>query len=268
MNLNELVIKDEKELTIEQLSFLDTHKNILTSGAVISNGLISLAQNLKKMRDEKLYLEAGFETFASYTDIACNLKERQAYNYIKILESFSEEFLHSNAKIGVAKLSLLTTLSEEDRVEISDKVVIEDVSVSKLKEEIQKLKLKDSNNTLELQQLKDELMKEKSKTSEVVTKVIEDTTSKDKIKELEEKLKLQKQENKEIQEKFKTTSNQAEDLRKQLEINNSTELVEFKLCFDELQNLIIKIKNLIPSLPEDKKDGCRQALRKVGETLC
>ena len=46
------------------------------------------------------------------------------------------------------------------------------------------------------------------------------------------------------------------------------ELLEFKLKFDELQQNIYAINNLISRIPEDKRENCKLALKKVVETLC
>ena len=88
MNIQELILKQENELNEKQVEFLNTHEKILTCGSVIGNTLLDLAINLKKMKDEKLFVEAGFDTFEDYSEQACGLKRRQAYNYIKILDSF------------------------------------------------------------------------------------------------------------------------------------------------------------------------------------
>lgn len=88
MTINELVIKSDEELTDNQREFLKIHQEILMTGAVIGNSLVELASLLKQMKDNKLYLEAGFASFEDYSEQALGLKQRQAYNYIKILDSF------------------------------------------------------------------------------------------------------------------------------------------------------------------------------------
>lgn len=316
MKLCELVLKQENELTQQQQDFLNTHNEILTAGAVMSNGLITLAQNLKKMRDNKLYIEAGYETFEDYSENACGLKQRQAYNYIKILEDLGESFLHSNAKIGISKLSLLTTLSEDERTEVIENTNFEDTSVRELKDKIKELQLEleiktdecaeyddmlvkvddlekenlklkeeleQKNNegseidlssveieslNNEISKLKEELKQEKNKPAEKVVEVQEDTKSKEKIKELQAKLKDMTEHFKAAEEQYKISSGQAADLRKQIELNSDTTMVEFKIKFESLQGLILEINNLIEKLPGEKQNGCKNALKKVVEVLC
>lgn len=281
MSINELIVKNESELTEKQQAFLKLHSNIISAGVLISNGLIDLAQNLKKMKDEKLYLEAGYLSFENYAELACGIKQRQAYNYIKILDSFDNSFLHSNAKIGITKLSLLAGLPEEDKEKIIENVDVENTSVSKLKEEIEKLKSENKakdkllNEKIELEaeveSLRDKVSELESREPETVTVEVEKDNSakyENELEELKQKLSDTKDKLKKKSEEVNALQFTNDSLSKQLEISNSSELVEFKLLFNNLQELIFKINNILPSLPEDKQKGCKNALRKVVEELC
>lgn len=281
MNINDLIVKTETELTDKQKEFLKLHSNIISAGVLISNGLIELAQNLKKMKDEKLYLEAGYLSFEDYAEQACGLKRRQAYNYIKVIESFDKDFVHSNAQIGISKLSLLASLPEDDKEKIIENVDIESASVNELKKEIEKLK-SDSKNSdkllneknkleAEIEILRDKISELETREPETVTVEVEKDNSakyENELKELNKKLLDTKDELKKKNEEVNALQFTNDSLAKQLEISNSNELVEFKLLFNNLQELILKINNILPNLPEDKKDGCKNALKKVVEELC
>ena len=281
MSINELIVKNESELTEKQQEFLKLHSNIISAGVLISNGLIDLAQNLKKMKDEKLYLEAGYSSFENYTELACGIKQRQAYNYIKILDSFDNSFLHSNAKIGITKLSLLAGLPEDSKGKLIENIDIENTSVSKLKEEIEKLKSENKakdkllNEKIELEaeveSLRDKISELESREPETVTVEVEKDNSakyENELEELKQKLSDTKDKLKKKNEEVNAMQFTNDSLSKQLEISNSSELVEFKLLFNNLQELILKINNILPRLPEDKQEGCKNALRKVVEELC
>lgn len=275
MNINELMIKKEEELTVKQLSFLEVHTNIMTSGNVISNALLTLAQNLKRMKDEELYLEVGYSSFEEYSEQACGLKRRQAYNYIKVLDNLGEDFVHSNAQIGISKLTLLTTLSKEEQTEVLTNVQVKDVSVKELKEEIVKLKEESSQKDLEkekslekIKSLQLKIEELENKPAEVVTKVEVDEKSKEQVKELKEKLKNMTEQFKAAEEQYKISSGQAAELRKQISLNSDTKMVEFKFKFETLQNIVQELQQLINQVPEEKQEGCRKALQKVGEMLC
>lgn len=281
MSINELIVKNESELTEKQQEFLKLHSNIISAGVIISNGLIDLAQNLKKMKDEKLYLEAGYSSFEDYAELACGIKQRQAYNYIKILDSFDNSFLHSNAKIGITKLSLLAGLPEDSKGKLIENIDIENTSVSKLKEEIEKLKSENKakdkllNEKIELEaeveSLRDKISELESREPETVTVEVEKDNSakyENELEELKQKLSDTKDKLKKKNEEVNALQFTNDSLSKQLEISNSSELVEFKLLFNNLQELILKINNILPSLPKDKQGGCKNALRKVVEELC
>jgi hypothetical protein len=122
-----------ESMTAETMSALDTHNNIITAEHTIAEALISLCENLKKMRDEQLYKSLGFEKFEDYTENACNMKKRQAYNYIQTYERLGNSFLQSNAQLGITKLQLLTEICAFDREEFVEENDLEGMSVAEIK---------------------------------------------------------------------------------------------------------------------------------------
>lgn len=276
MTINELVIKSDEELTDNQREFLKVHQEILMTGAVIGNSLVELASLLKQMKDNKLYLEAGFASFEDYSEQALGLKQRQAYNYIKILDSFDLDFLHSNAKIGVSKLTLLSSLSEEEKQEVIETNNLEEVSVSELKEqikqlkqekesELEKLKLEKDNETAKLQnkidKLKADLKSEKEKPVEKIIETVQDPEQQKKIESLEMQLNMK-------EKLIKQRDNQLQELQANITISSSEELAKFKVLFENVQSEIRMMRNLINSIPAEKQDGCKKALKAIGEQLC
>lgn len=281
MSINELIVKKENELTEKQQEFLKLHSNIISAGILISNGLIELAQNLKKMKEEKLYLEAGYENFEDYAELACGLKRSQAYKYISIIEKLGSDFVHSSGQIGITKLSLLASLPEEDKEKIIENVDVENISVSKLKKEIEKLKseTKDKDKLLnEKNELESQVKSLQNKINELETREPETITvevEKDNSAKYEKEVEDLKQKLSDAKDKLKKKTDEMDALKftndslsKQIEISNSSELVEFKILFGELQNIIRKIDDIIPKLPEDKVQGCKNAIKKAVETLC
>lgn len=294
MDINEIMIKEEKELTESQAKFVLIHNNILNAGAMITNSVISLSKNLKVMRDEKLYLEADCETFEDYAEKICGLKRSQAYKYIQVLEQLGEEFVHSSGQIGITKLTMLSSLPEEERQAVIETVNIEDSSVTELKNKIEEItkksdkekenfKNKEQSYKYSIAELENELTKLKDELTKKSTRVdkLEDDKKvsssgqneelqklKEKIKKLEEEKLSQENIVKMHEQSLNKMQDRCENLQKQLEINNSTELVEFKLKFDELQQNIYALNNLISRVPEDKREKCKLAIKKVVETLC
>lgn len=115
MDFNEIMSAELAELNNEQQDFIVLHKTIMANGNAAYMSAVQMARGLKEMRDSGRYKAGGFETFGEYAESACGIKERQAYNYISIIENLSGEFLQSTAKIGVSKLALLASMSAKDR---------------------------------------------------------------------------------------------------------------------------------------------------------
>ena len=284
MNFNELMVAEDNQMTEKQIMFVNVHKSIIMSGRMITNFAVDLAKLLKKMRDEKLYLEAGFETFADYAEEACGIKERQAYNYIKVLDSYDEEFLHSNAKIGISKLVLLSSLTSDERIELDSSVSIENVTVSDLKAEIEHIKLerdsKISQYKMDLSSLDTKLKEKENETSKALDKIEELKKQLDTLKnqpkekelvqdpELQNKIDLLNNQIKIYENTLKLKDEKIKEFDNKQKLNISAELIEFKFLFDEVQSIISKLKALINLVPEDKQNGCKEALKKVGTMLC
>lgn len=125
-------------LTEEQRSFVTTHRRILACGNMAGQYLVEMAQNLKKMRDGKLYRAAGFAEFRDYVRDAIGIEERQAYNYIRVAEGLPQDFLAEHAGLGITKLSILAAAEPEDRAAAIESGAA-DESVRALQEKIREL---------------------------------------------------------------------------------------------------------------------------------
>ena len=71
------------------------------------------------MKDSGLYKALGYESFGDYTERAVGIRQRQAYNYISVVESLPARLIEENAAAGVTKLALLSKLGPEDREEVA-----------------------------------------------------------------------------------------------------------------------------------------------------
>ncbi len=123
-----------KSITEDTMSALDIHNSIISAEQTAAAAMLSLCENLKKMRDTALYKSLGFVSFEEYTEQACNIKKRQAYNYIQTYEKLGSGFLQSNAQLGITKLQLLTEVCAVDRYEFVEDNDLENMSVSEIKE--------------------------------------------------------------------------------------------------------------------------------------
>jgi len=292
-NLNQLIIANQNEITDAQKKFVETHQAIMRSGDIMTEFAISLAVNLKKMRDDKLYAEAGFDTFEDYTENAVGLKRRQAYNYIKVIETFGEEFVQSTAqKIGITKLELLTRLTEDEREQIVVKGKVEDESVKELKKRIKALENEREelkNDYSSLQEERDHAWDElKQKESEL--KSVQSTAQKNPDEELRKKIEQLNAEIKQLKNRpaekeivndkkmeselaaareqlaarnglIEAKEQELSKVKKQLENAGDQSFIEFKIKFDELQEHLNAVISLLNTLSADKQDKCKKALK-------
>lgn len=288
--IEKLMLLEDGSVTVEQRNFIKIHNEIMTYGRVTCEFAIKTAEKLKEMRDGKLYLSAGFQTFGEYVENAVGLKERQAYNYIKAYEDLPIDFLQSNAKIGITKLTLLSTIASSDREELVKNNDLEKISVKELQAEIEKYKKKIEQLQLELNdnsnskadELQAEIEDLKDKNEKNLEKLKKD---KEKLKNEIEKLKNQPQKIETIyQDNPKTISQLADANRllkdKEQELKNkeaeiialnkkilSTDnsMTVFKIKFDTIQKDMIELIEAYDNLPVDRKEKCKMAINAVLE---
>lgn len=119
---------------------VNVNRKILTNAQMVQQDLYEMCTGLKQMRDGKLYKELGYSSFEEYVEAETGFKRSQVYNYIAIIEKLPSEFVQSIGQIGMTKLTLLASLDESERAEITEKTDVESASVRKLKNEIDRLK--------------------------------------------------------------------------------------------------------------------------------
>ncbi|MEE0873983.1 MAG: hypothetical protein UIH27_11060 [Ruminococcus sp.] len=128
------------EMTPEAANAIELHNNIVASMQTAANAMVTLCENLKRMRDTQSYKALGFERFEDYTERACGIKKRQAYNYIQTYERLGSTVLQANAQLGITKLQLLTEVTAVDRAEFIEQNDLASVSVAEMKELVAKTK--------------------------------------------------------------------------------------------------------------------------------
>ena len=145
----QLMILPEGELTPGQKDFLAVHNEMLMAGRKAADCLIIMAKDMKKMRDEELYKEAGFATFKEYVEDALEIKERQAYNWISVLD-LPPEKLQLHAGMGVTKLALIASASPSVQEEVLSDEDVESATVKQLRDRIKELEDADKEKTSQL----------------------------------------------------------------------------------------------------------------------
>lgn len=131
---------DANTITDSYLKAVNINRNIIVNVRTIEMSLYEVCKGLKEMRDSKLYKELGYQNFDEYCENETEISRRSAYKYISIIENLPENFVSPGAQIGVSKLYLLSTLSEEERTEITENTDLESVSKRELEEKIKEIR--------------------------------------------------------------------------------------------------------------------------------
>lgn len=121
------------EITAETAAAIEIHNSIIGAMRDAAGAMVELCKNLKQMRDSGQYKSLGFDRFEDYTEQACHIKKRQAYNYIQTYERLGDTVLQSNANLGITKLQLLTEVCAVDREEFLEQNDLEGMSVPEIK---------------------------------------------------------------------------------------------------------------------------------------
>lgn len=122
--------------TPEQAQAMGLHYEIMAAAQAAANSLLALGRKLKQMRDTGGYKRLGFETFADYTEQAVGIRQRQAYNYISVVENVPARLVEENAAAGVTKLALLAKLGQQDQQEVAGQDLAH-ITVTELKQIIE-----------------------------------------------------------------------------------------------------------------------------------
>ena len=287
----QLMLADGRQetLSVEQENFITTHRRIISCGNAAGRAFIDLARELQRMRDGKLYVAAGFADFGEYVEQAVGLKQRQAYNYIKVAERFTDKYLEEHAGYGVTKLALLASISETERSGIEESMDVEGATTRELEARIR-----------ELESERDEKQAQLSLFEEAKTKAERDAASvraaadksgaeiekmrKKVLKLGEEKTALEKQvqdlknlppevkevENPETAARLKAAEKARdeaiaayESARKQLEVASDESMMRFKVKFEDFQNILGEMFAIMTGMEQEKTEKCVNALKVV-----
>lgn len=128
------------ELSAEYIKAAELDRRIKTSAQLAQQSLYDMCMGFKEMRDSRLYKELGYSEFGEYCEQETGFKRTNVYNYISVAENLPEDFVHSSGQIGIKKLTLLSTLSDEQRETITETTDIENTTVKELKAKIDSVK--------------------------------------------------------------------------------------------------------------------------------
>ena len=214
---NEIAITKREEAYI-------VHNRILANGKVLQATLLEVCKDLKRMRDEALYRELGYESFEDYSENACGIKQRQAYSYISTFEKLGEDYLKEYSGLGITKLELLSQVPEYEREEFLEEIDVDGVSTRELRAKLDEYKKQTEQLTFDLDEAKEEtatLRKELEEAESKAKEVIVGTPAPDDEaiqKAVKEAVDDYKQKNKDLKAKLKAAnSEKAEAVKKAVE---------------------------------------------------
>lgn len=116
------------------------HRRICANAQAAQESLYEMCKALKEMRDGKLYKEFGYDNFEVYCKSELGMTDRNARNYIAVIENFTEENRKTFSGLQTSKLFLLAKLDEQERTELAQNTDLENTSVRELKSKIDDLK--------------------------------------------------------------------------------------------------------------------------------
>lgn len=124
------------ELSAEYIKAAELDRRIKTSAQLAQQSLYDMCMGFKEMRDSRLYKELGYSDFGEYCEQETGFSRMNVYNYIRVAEKLSQDFVNSSLQIGVKKLTLLAKLSDEERTELTENTDLENTTVKELKAKI------------------------------------------------------------------------------------------------------------------------------------
>ncbi|MDO5559390.1 MAG: DUF3102 domain-containing protein [Oscillospiraceae bacterium] len=128
-------------ITSEQYSKAVCLTNRIKANAqAAQESLYEVCKGLKEMRDGKLFKELGYQSFEEYAENEVGMTKRNANRYVAIADMYASGETALSQNLGVTKLALLATLSEDERAEVVEKSDVETISSRELEEKVKALK--------------------------------------------------------------------------------------------------------------------------------
>lgn len=267
------------DLTDNQRKFVTLHTEICRKGAYVVSGMVEFAEKLKEMRDGKSYIEAGFESFGDYCEKAVGIKTSMAYRYVKVYEDLPKDFLYSNTKLGITKLSLLARLDKEEREELTGTVDVENVSVEELRKAIEERDAKisqleltasetESENAKKIKKSEDDAARAKKSLEKALKERDEYSREIEKLKSLPKEVeKITDPETvAKLEAAEKALSEKDEEIARlngRIKIASDTVLTKFGVKFGDLQVLLKDMQSLINGMDEETAKKCKSAVKSV-----
>ena len=133
-------MENSTALTTEQRDAFRLDAEVRQHAGNVVAEMIEIGRCLKEINDRRLYQYLDTATFAEYAEKAVGLKERAAYNYISVFETYGADGLKKYGELGITKLVALAQLNDTDRAEMLESGEAAEISTRELNERIKELK--------------------------------------------------------------------------------------------------------------------------------
>lgn len=172
---NELIDMRQMKPVESNLSYaIQLNGRILANAQAAQVSLYEVCKGLKEMRDGKLYKELGYSNFEQYCETEVGIKRIQAHKYISVIEKLGSNFVSPGKQnLGIKKLYLLSTLSESDRTELTERVDLEGATARQLEAEIDQLKREKQSVSDTADQLRKQCMSQQEQVRQLEEQVQE-----------------------------------------------------------------------------------------------
>lgn len=186
------------------------HQEIMANGTLTVRAFYEMCRCLYQMKNGKLYTALGYKDFDSYCEQMANIKSRQAAKYVAVYKKLGPQFLQSTSITDIEKLYYIAQMNAFDRQELLEQVDVNNTSVEQLKEEIERLKIKNGEmvDQLNMFQNENEELKKRPEGSAERIKELES-----RIKELEN---IDKQVNDKLAAKLEAETAKADELERKV----------------------------------------------------
>lgn len=255
MENTNLAIKPEQEAV-----FLN--ERIRANGQAAVNAVCAIGRDLRRMKIEGLYTHLGYDSFEEYAEQEHNLKRRQAYQYISVYENLGEDFVQSNAQLGITKLALLTQINTEERTDIMSDNDLSGMTVNEVKELLDKVKQQGE----QLSMFEDQLSNKKEQERELESRSVKIKSLQARLDDTGNAMRRAVSEKKEIEKKNAELEARIEELESRpVEVAVSEpeikevvkeviKKVPDKKAIEEKDREIVTLKNKYKALDEARKE--------------
>lgn len=244
----EIMLKPEQEAVL-------ITERIKDYGKAAVNAVCNIGRELRRMKIEGLFVHLGYETFEEYAEKEFDMKRRQSYLYISVYEKLGEDFVQSNAQLGITKLAMLTQLNTEERTELMESQDLNGMTTKEVEELVSKYK--EQGEQLSMLQEENETLKNKStKQEELEQEVIK----------LREKLEGSNAEILDLREQIEMFENEPKDVRVAEPVTKEIiKEVPDKKAIEKKDKEIAKLKKQMEELEASRDEQEQERVRQQEE---